>query len=324
MKSIPEIQSLLAQHIATLRQEQFQTGELYQPMDYILALGGKRIRPLLFLLAYQAVEGKDVTQALDAACSVELFHNFSLLHDDIMDNAPLRRGQPTVHEKWDVNTAILAGDAMFALSFEVLVRDFPIAAAKLVKEFARVSVGVCEGQMEDMLMAARPSATIPEYIEMIRKKTAMLIGGSLSLGALAAGASDELAAKFYAYGEAAGIGFQLHDDYLDVFAGAGKSGKQVAGDILENKKTYLLLRALEKAGESRRPQLEAWLDWTGAADEKVAAVTQLYVELGIPQETLAHMELYFAQASLAGQDLAQLPGFVQIQHFMDLLKQRDH
>lgn len=325
MKAPQQLMTEFEAFLLALRQDRLQSGDaLYAPMDYILALGGKRIRPLLVTMAYQTVAHADPQPAFNVAASVELFHNFSLLHDDIMDNAPLRRGMPTVHEKWDSNTAILAGDAMFALAYELLVQGQTVQAGPLVRAFTQVALGVCEGQMEDMQMAARPVARIPEYIEMIRKKTAMLIGGSLRLGALAAGADTELADAFYRYGETAGIGFQLHDDYLDVYAGSAKSGKQVAGDILENKKTYLLLRALEKANPEERAALEGYLHGTHSPADKIAGVMARYAALDIPAETEAQIAHYFGLAQELGKPLADFPGFAYIQAFMLALMQRDH
>lgn len=325
MKAPQQLMTEFEAFLLALRQERLQSGDaLYAPMDYILALGGKRIRPLLVTMAYQTVAHADPRPAFHVAASVELFHNFSLLHDDIMDNAPLRRGMPTVHEKWDSNTAILAGDAMFALAYEMLVHGQTAQAGPLVRAFTQVALGVCEGQMEDMQMAARAVASIPEYIEMIRKKTAMLIGGALRLGALAAGADAELADAFYRYGETAGIGFQLHDDYLDVYAGSAKSGKQVAGDILENKKTYLLLRAFEKADDAARIELEGYLHGNHSPEDKIAGVMALYARLGIPAETEAQIAHYFGLAQELGKPLASFPGFAYIQEFMLALMQRDH
>lgn len=296
---------------------------LYAPMSYILALGGKRIRPMLLLMSYQAMSGEPGTRALGCATAVEFFHNFSLIHDDIMDHAPVRRGQPTVHERWDTNTAILSGDAMLALAYEFLVADFPAQAAPLLREFTRVAVGVCEGQMEDMLMAGKP-ATIPQYIEMIRKKTAMLIGGSLSLGGIAAGADAQSVAQLYALGETAGIGFQLHDDYLDVYAPADKFGKQVGGDILENKMTFLLIRCLEKADGPQSEEMRRLMHHEPSPERKVEGVMAMYDRLGIREETLAEMDRYFAEADRLAAELRHRPGFALIDDFMRAISQRDH
>jgi len=273
-------------------------------------------------MSYQAMAGRDGTEALNCATAVEFFHNFSLIHDDIMDNAPVRRGKQTVHEKWNVNTAILSGDAMFAMAYEFLIADFPQHAAALMHEFSRVAIGVCEGQMQDMEMAGRP-ASVPQYIEMIRKKTAMLLGGSLSLGGIAAGAEPATVAQLYAVGEAAGIGFQLHDDYLDVYAPADKFGKQVGGDILENKMTFLLIRCIEKADAAQKKELDHLLYVEPSADAKIAGVMALYAKLGIREETQAEMDRYFAIAGRLSATLQHHPGYVLIEDFFTSLAKRD-
>jgi geranylgeranyl diphosphate synthase type II len=278
---------------------------------------------MLLLMSYQALAGKPAHEALNAATAVEFFHNFSLIHDDIMDHAPVRRGQPTVHEKWNTNTAILSGDAMFALAYEFLIADFPTRAADLMREFTRVAVGVCEGQMEDMEMAGQP-ASIPQYLEMIRKKTAMLIGGSLSIGAIAAGASPEQAAQWYALGERAGIGFQLHDDFLDVYAPADKFGKQVGGDILENKMTFLLIRCIEKANAAQKIELDRLLYEEKSPEAKIAGVMALYEQLGIRTETIAEMDRYFAEADALAAPLRYHAGYEMIDSFFKSISQRDH
>lgn len=324
MKSPADLKNLFEGHLAKIREQDAWQGTLYAPMSYILNLGGKRVRPLVLLLAYQSLSGKAPENALNAAAAVELFHNFTLMHDDIMDKAPVRRGQETVHLKWDENVAILAGDAMFAISTDYLIRDLGAYAAPLVREFMRVALGVCEGQMEDMEMADRESASIAEYIEMIRKKTAMLIGGSMSLGAIAAGADPEAVKAMYAYGEAAGIGFQLQDDYLDVYADTPKFGKQKAGDILENKKTFLLIRALEKADPAQQKRLAYLLHEEQNDQAKISGVMALYEELEIPAETRTQISAYFQKADALGAQLKSHPGFVQIDHFFQALMQRDY
>ncbi len=323
MQQPAEIKTALEAHLKALSaRPEWQLG-LYAPMSYILDLGGKRIRPMLLLMSYQAMSGRDATEALNCATAVEFFHNFSLIHDDIMDNAPVRRGKQTVHEKWNVNTAILSGDAMFAMAYEFLIADFPQHAAALMREFSRVAIGVCEGQMQDMEMAGRP-ASVPQYIEMIRKKTAMLLGGSLSLGGIAAGAATSEIAQLYAVGEAAGIGFQLHDDYLDVYAPADKFGKQVGGDILENKMTFLLIRCIEKADAAQKKELDHLLYVEPSADAKIAGVMALYAKLGIREETLAEMDRYFAIAARLSATLQQHPGFALIEDFFTSLAKRDY
>ncbi|HEX2900570.1 MAG TPA: polyprenyl synthetase family protein [Bacteroidia bacterium] len=323
MQQPAELKTALEGHLHGISSHPHWQSPLYAPMAYILELGGKRIRPMLLLMSYQAMAGRNGLEALNCATAVEFFHNFSLMHDDIMDRAPVRRGKPTVHEKWDTNTAILSGDAMFALAYEFLIKDFPQQAAPLLREFTRVAVGVCEGQMEDMEMAGK-RANVPQYIEMIRKKTAMLIGGSLSLGAIAAGADEQEVQRLYQLGETAGIGFQLHDDYLDVYAPADKFGKQVGGDILENKMTFLLIRCIERADSAQKKRLDHLLYEEKSAEVKVAGVMALYAELGIQQETLAEMDRYFLAADAIAVGFRGKPGFEMIDAFFQSLSKRDH
>lgn len=323
MKASSELKLALDAHLQNIGTQAGWDAPLYAPMAYILELGGKRIRPMLLLMSYQAMSGRDGSECLNTATAVEFFHNFSLMHDDIMDNAPVRRGKATVHEKWDSNTAILSGDAMFALAYEFLIKDFPQHAAALLREFSKVAVGVCEGQMEDMEMAGK-LASIPQYIEMIRKKTAMLIGGSLSLGAIAAGADAATAQQLYDLGEKAGIAFQLHDDFLDVYAKKAKFGKQVGGDILENKMTFLLIRCIEKANPEQKLKLDQLLYATEDQEAKIAGVMALYAELGIPEETQAEMDRYFKEADTLAAGLRNRPGFEIIDDFLKTIAQRDH
>lgn len=300
-------------------------GPLHEPMRYILELKGKRIRPVLLLLAYQAVSGQDPSPALNAAAAVEFFHNFSLIHDDIMDNDPIRRGKPTVHERYDVNTAILSGDAMFALTFELLVRDFPQHAPALIKEYTGISVDVCVGQMDDMLLPDTPleEVPIPRTLEMLRKKTAVLIGGSMSLGAICAGADAEVVNDLRQYGELNGLAFQLQDDYLDVYGDQQKLGKRVGTDILENKKTFLLLKAFEKADEGQRERLLALLE-EGDQERKIAGVKEIYAELSIREETRSMIAAYFEKAEDLGRKLKGLPGFAPIDAYFQAMMKRDH
>ncbi|MCL4103870.1 UNVERIFIED_CONTAM: hypothetical protein GTU68_029187 [Idotea baltica] len=296
---------------------------MYTPMTYLLSQGGKRIRPVLLLLSYQSLSGKDASDALNAATAVEFFHNFSLMHDDIMDKAPVRRGKPTVHVKWDENTAILSGDAMFGLSFELLIRNFSEKASELIKVYTDVSVGVCEGQMEDMLMAEAEGGDIPAYLEMIRKKTAVLIGGSMSMGAICAGADPELVERIRVYGELIGTGFQLQDDLLDVYAEQAKFGKQVAGDILENKKTFLLLTAMADAEAGQRERLEALLKEEDP-QTKIDGVKAIYAELEIAGKTRSLMATYFDKAEEVGRELSHFQGFEHIEAFFQALIKRDY
>lgn len=266
--------------------------ELYDPIQYIMSLGGKRMRPLLVLLAYRLFKD-DVESVLDQAIAVEVFHNFTLMHDDIMDEAPLRRGQATVHEKWNANVAILSGDVMLVRAYDLLL-DAPGDLKQIIKDFNACAAGVCEGQQFDMNFEGLP--TVPEeiYINMIRLKTAVLLGFSLKLGAMLAQASEDQAQKLYDFGVKVGIGFQLKDDLLDVYADQAKFGKQVGGDIIANKKTFLLLKALELANETQLSELNKWLQAEDFDNtEKVEAVRAIYDEIGIRKLTLDKMQEYF-------------------------------
>ncbi len=266
--------------------------ELYDPIQYIMSLGGKRMRPLLVLLAYRLFKD-DMESVLDQAIAVEVFHNFTLMHDDIMDEAPLRRGQATVHEKWNANVAILSGDVMLVRAYDLLL-DAPGDLKQIIKDFNACAAGVCEGQQFDMNFEGLP--TVPEeiYINMIRLKTAVLLGFSLKLGAMLAQASEDQAQKLYDFGVKVGIGFQLKDDLLDVYADQAKFGKQVGGDIIANKKTFLLLKALELANETQLSELNKWLQAEDFDNtEKVEAVRAIYDEIGIRELTLDKMQEYF-------------------------------
>lgn len=230
---------------------------LYAPVKYIMQLGGKRIRPVLALMACDAV-ANDFSKALPAAMAIEVFHNFSLVHDDIMDEAPVRRGKPTVHEKWDSNTGILSGDVMLVWAYECL-NAYPAAHFKdLTQLFSKTAREVCEGQQMDMDFPLQKEVTQVEYLEMIRLKTAVLLGCSLQMGAIIGGLSKEESSPFYRFGIDLGLAFQLQDDYLDAFGNPETFGKQVGGDIIENKKTLLYLLALEQASVEDKGVLENW------------------------------------------------------------------
>lgn len=267
--------------------------ELYEPIRYIMSLGGKRMRPLLVLLAYRLFKD-DVESILDQAIAVEVFHNFTLMHDDIMDEAPLRRGQATVHEKWSESVAILSGDVMLVKAYDLLL-DAPGNLKQIVKDFNECAAGVCEGQQFDMNFEELPTVSEETYINMIRLKTAVLLGYSLKLGAMLAEAPAEEAQKLYDFGVQVGIGFQLKDDLLDVYADQAKFGKQVGGDIIANKKTFLLLKALELANSDQKADLDQWINAEEFdSSEKVQDVMRIYDEIGIKELTLAKMEEYFA------------------------------
>lgn len=227
---------------------------LYEPIDYILGLGGKRMRPVLTLMAAEVFDA-DYKKALPAAMAVEVFHNFSLVHDDIMDDAPLRRGQETVHEKWNINTGILSGDAMLILAYQYFEQYDSGIFRDLAKLFSKTALEVCEGQQWDVDFESRDDVTIPEYLKMIEYKTAVLVAAAMKMGAIIAETSEENANLIYEFGLNLGLAFQLQDDYLDAFGDPETFGKQVGGDIIENKKTYLYLKAMEFSDENQKEQL---------------------------------------------------------------------
>lgn len=228
---------------------------LYLPIDYILQLGGKRMRPVLTLMSAEVFDA-EYTKALPAALAVEVFHNFSLIHDDIMDDAPLRRGKITVHEKWNINTGILSGDAMLILAYQYFEQYEPIIFRDLAKLFSKTALEVCEGQQYDVDFEIRDDVTIAEYLKMIEYKTAVLVAAAMKMGAIVAKTSEENANLIYDFGLNLGLAFQLQDDYLDAFGDPKTFGKQVGGDIIENKKTYLYLKAVEFSKPEEREQLQ--------------------------------------------------------------------
>ena len=281
--------------------------ELYDPIHYLLSLGGKRIRPVLCLLTYSLFKS-DWEKQVPAALSVEIFHNFTLMHDDIMDKAPLRRGKQTVHEKWNDNIAILSGDVMLVNAYQYLnkVKGLSLEAFQhVLGRLSRIAAEVCEGQQFDMNFESRGDVTVEEYIEMIRLKTSVLIGFSMEMGGLLASAPAEVSDSLYRIGETIGLGFQLKDDLLDVYGDPEKFGKQSGGDILANKKTYLLIKAFEKATGSTLASLEKWVAATDYdAAEKVQAVTAIYDSLNLKAETEAVIASYFDAAFMEIQSLA--------------------
>ena len=250
--------------------------KLYDPLRYILSLGGKRLRPALTLFAAD-VFGNASKQAVPAALAVELFHNFSLIHDDIMDEAPLRRGRETVHQKWDVNTGILSGDALLILAYRLFEGYPPELFRDLAALFSKTAMEVCEGQQYDMDFETRNDVTIAEYLTMIRYKTAVLVGAALKMGALVGGASEEDQQRIYDFGESLGVALQLQDDHLDAFGNPETFGKQVGGDILANKKTYLYLKAVELTSAEQQDELIGHFNGSPlAAEQKVARVKELF------------------------------------------------
>lgn len=253
MHPISHYQDIVSNHFQSLVLKN-EPSNLYEPIRYILSLGGKRLRPVLTLMASEVFDA-DCKNALAAATAVEVFHNFSLIHDDIMDDAPLRRGNETVHEKWNINTGILSGDAMLILAYQFFEDYEPQIFQELAKLFSKTALEVCEGQQYDVDFETRDDVTISEYLKMIEYKTAVLVGAAMKMGAIVAQTSEVNKNLIYNFGLNLGIAFQLQDDYLDAFGNPETFGKQVGGDIIENKKTYLYLKALEFSNDSEKEQL---------------------------------------------------------------------
>lgn len=266
--------------------------QLYDPIKYILSLGGKRIRPALTLMVCDFF-GSDFKKAMNAALAVELFHNFSLIHDDIMDNAPLRRGKKTVHEKWDVNTAILSGDAMLILAYRFFENYEPYMFQELAKLFSETALQVCEGQQHDMDFETRDDVTLVEYIKMIDHKTAVLLGAAMKMGAIVAEASESDKDKIYQFGRNLGIAFQLQDDYLDVFGNPETFGKQVGGDIISNKKTFLYLIAVGQGSSVQAEELEHLFSINPKdPTDKILTVREIFLTSGAAEATREEIEKF--------------------------------
>lgn len=267
-------------HIAELQFERSPQG-LYEPIKYILSLGGKRIRPVLMLMAYNLYR-EDIASAYAAATAIEVYHNHTLLHDDLMDRSDMRRGKPTVHKVWNDNTAVLSGDAMLIQAFRYMTECPPEHLKEVMELFGLTTLEICEGQQLDMEFESRLDVKENEYIEMIRLKTAVLLAGSLKIGATLAGASDSDADHLYNFGMHIGVAFQLQDDLLDVYGDPEVFGKKIGGDILCNKKTFMLIKALERADEKQREKLNRWLNAeTYEPSVKIEAMTELYNQLDI-------------------------------------------
>lgn len=285
---VEEIEKVIADH-----QYGQKPKELYEPIEYIMQLGGKRLRPAM-ALATAEIFGANRQDVILPIIGIEVFHNFTLVHDDIMDKAPMRRGQSTVHEKWNANVAILSGDVMLIKAYELLLKSPPTLLPSILSKFNQCACEVCEGQQMDMNFEVRQDVTTLEYIEMIKLKTAVLLGFSLEMGAILGGSSDANATLLRDFGTNIGIGFQLKDDFLDVYGDQAKFGKQVGGDIISNKKTFLLIEALAKVEGEQAQELQKWIDLEEFnPEEKVAAVTSIYNDLKIDQLTRNKMNEYF-------------------------------
>ena len=269
---------------------------LYEPIEYILRLGGKRLRPILVLMSAD-IFGGGRDKALDAALAIEIFHNFSLIHDDIMDAAPLRRGQQTVHEKWNINTGILSGDAMLINAYQ-LFENYPSQHFKpLAQLFTKTAIEVCEGQQYDVDFEEREDVTIPEYLKMIEYKTAVLVGAALKMGAIVSDASEDMQDKIYEFGRLLGIAFQIQDDFLDTFGDQAIFGKQIGGDIIENKKTFLYLKALELADENSAEQLKhLYTISPEKTKNKIETAQQIFEDSGAKAATTKAIKTYTEEA----------------------------
>ena len=272
-----------------------QPEKLYDPIRYFMRIGGKRIRPVLTLLAAE-MHDCPIEKSLDTALAIELFHNFTLMHDDIMDNASLRRGQSTVHEKWNNSIAILSGDAMLISAYQLLTKNNSTVLPELLEVFNNVALEVCQGQQYDMDYEDSSDISIDDYIHMIRLKTAVLLGAALKMGAIVSGAPSVSADHLEQFGINVGIAFQLQDDLLDVYGEVLEFGKQIGGDILANKKTFLMLKAIELAKDEDAKQLQKWMHKTSEPKEKIREITRIYNKLGIQELTISEMHFYSKKA----------------------------
>ena len=269
---------------------------LYEPIIYTMSQGGKRIRPVLTLLSYYLFKN-DIHEALPCAMGLEMYHNYTLLHDDLMDNADMRRGNMTVHKKWDANTAILSGDSMLVLSYQLMSKCPQHLLPQILNVFTITALEIGEGQQYDMDFEKRIDVTEDEYIEMIRLKTSVLLACAAKIGAILGGASDEEQTHAYLFGEQLGLAFQLQDDFLDVYGDEKIFGKKIGGDITSNKKTYMLIKALERAEGEYKQQLEYWIQAQEFdRNEKVNAVTEIYTQLGIDKLAKEKIDKYFSSA----------------------------
>ena len=293
MRTASEIIAFVNNAIATMPLDRKPEG-LYAPVKYVLSLGGKRIRPVLMLMAYELYRD-DIETILPTALGIETYHNYTLLHDDVMDKADMRRGRPTVHKVWDENTAILSGDSMLVLAYQLMGQTDEKHLRNVLSLFTETALEIGEGQQYDMEFETRMDVREDEYIEMIRLKTSVLLACALKIGAIQADAPTADAELLYRFGENLGLAFQLQDDLLDVYGDPKTFGKKIGGDILEGKKTFMLINALRLANAEQHQALEQWLAMP-ASDEKIAAVTDLYNQIGIRQLAEAKINEYFDRA----------------------------
>jgi geranylgeranyl diphosphate synthase type II len=268
-----------------------EPANLYEPIHYILQIGGKRLRPVLTLMTCEIFDG-NVKLAYDAALAIEVFHNFTLVHDDIMDSAPIRRGFETVHKKWNINTGILSGDAMMIMAYQCFENYEPVVYQKLMMLFSKTALEVCEGQQLDIDFESRNDVTIPRYLKMITYKTSVLVAAAMKMGAIIANVDDDEAEKIYDFGLNLGIAFQLQDDYLDTFGDEALFGKQIGGDIAENKKTFLYLKAIEVCSKEDKEKLMDFYAGESKNNNKVKEVTRIFENNNIPELTKNEIEFY--------------------------------
>lgn len=294
MKTADELLQLINRYLDGLPYDR-KPASLYAPIKYVLSMGGKRIRPTLMLLAYNLFKD-DPEKILSSACALETYHNYTLLHDDLMDNADVRRGQPTVHKKWNANLAVLSGDSMLVLAYQRMT-ECDSHLAEVLRLFTETALEIGEGQQMDMEFETRNDVREEEYIEMIRLKTSVLLACAMKIGALLADAPAEDADNLYRFGEKIGLAFQLQDDYLDVYGDPAVFGKAIGGDIVSNKKTYMLINAFNRADNAQRAELERWIRATDFdRREKVKAVTGLYDEMGIDRLAQQKIAGYFNES----------------------------
>ena len=321
MKSIDELRKLVEQELYGLKYPS-SPADLYSPIEYILSLGGKRMRPILLLLAHQLFD-EDIQKAIKPSLAIEVFHNFTLLHDDIMDKAPVRRGKATVHTKWNENVAILSGDAMLIQSYQYLC-DLPSEQlTKCLAVFNEMALQVCEGQQYDMDFEIQAEVDMKSYLKMIEYKTAVLLGAALKMGAIIAGASDRESDALYEFGRNIGIAFQLKDDLLDVFGDEQTFGKQVGGDIIANKKTYLYLKALSLSeGEQKMELVNLYSSESLNDTEKVERVKTIYASMDIQEHIDILIDDYYSRAMNSLNSINA--NLSELELFASILKKREN
>ncbi len=295
MKTSEEILQLITDYLVSVPYDR-QPARLYDPIRYVLSMGGKRIRPSLMLMAYNLFK-EDPEVILPQACALETYHNFTLLHDDLLDNADERRGHPTVHRRWDANTAILSGDTMLIMAFKHMMECPEHLLAPVMRTFIETTLEIDEGQQMDIEFETRNDVHEEEYIEMIRLKTSVLLACALKIGAIMAGAPKEDVDRLYRFGERMGLAFQLQDDYLDVYGDPATFGKAIGGDILCNKKTFMLINALNRASDEQRKVLQGWIEAENPdPNQKIAIVTDLYNKIGVDKLAQQKIAQYFDEA----------------------------